>query len=257
MQANAIAHHTKTPSTAATTYESQFEHVRTFCQTINHTNHKAVQEKTRQKALQTEFEQANGRGQNRRGEGHGHGRGHGNRWGVNPGHGRQPEGRGGRTGGQYHNWIPHVQFDQLDNESYARLIRDHVAHGKLAANNTETTPATVMSTTVSPLTQVQVPNQANTETPSVITGIPSSPALSTHPHSTSMAIITPSPPIRGATTAASMDSGPNTMLHQLMSNASARSANSTGTHHQSRRDNHLSYRIPAHRISNGVYRGHR
>ena len=58
MQANAIAHHTGTPSAAATTYESHLEHVQTFCQMINHTNHKAVQEKTRCKALQAEFERA-------------------------------------------------------------------------------------------------------------------------------------------------------------------------------------------------------
>ena len=80
---------------------------------------------------------------------------------------------------------------------------------------------TVTSTTVAPITKVQVPSQAHTETPSVITGVLSSPTLSTHPRSTSMAIITPSPLIRGATTATSMDSGPNTLLHQLMSNASA------------------------------------
>ena len=58
MQANAIAHHTGTPSAAATTYESHLEHVRTFCQMIDHTNCKAVQEKTRRKALQAEFERA-------------------------------------------------------------------------------------------------------------------------------------------------------------------------------------------------------
>ena len=41
-----------------------------------------------------------------------------------------------------------------------------------------------------------------------------------------MAMVTPSPPLHGSTTAASMDNGPNTLLCQLMSNASARSANS-------------------------------
>ena len=56
MQADAIAQHTGTPSTAATTYESHLEHVRTFCQMIDHTNRKAVQEKTRRKVLQAEFE---------------------------------------------------------------------------------------------------------------------------------------------------------------------------------------------------------
>ena len=58
-----------------------------------------------------------------------------------------------------------------------------------------------------------------------------------------MAIITPSPAIHGTTTAATMDSGPNTLLCQLMSNASARSANSIGSHHQSRHAHHLSYQI--------------
>ena len=127
----------------------------------------------------------------------------------------------------------------MDTESYARLIRDHVAHGKLAADNTETTPMTVTSTAVAPVTQVQVPSQANIETPSVIMGVPSSPAPSTHPRSPLMAIIT----LSGATTAASMASGPNTLMHQLMSNASTRSANTTGPQHQTRHANHLSYRI--------------
>ena len=101
----------------------------------------------------------------------------------------------------------------------------------------------VTSTAVAPVTQVQVPSQANIGIPSVIMGVPSSPTPSTHPRSTSIAIITPSPPIRGATTAASMASGPNTLLRQLMPNASARSANATGPHHQTRCANHLSYRI--------------
>ena len=109
MQADAIARHTSTPSTAATTDESHLEHVQTFCQTIDHTNCKAVQEKTRYKALQAEFEQANGHGQSGRGEGHGCA--HGVRWGRNPACGRQSERQGGRTGGQYHNWIPCEQFD--------------------------------------------------------------------------------------------------------------------------------------------------
>ena len=56
MQADAITRYTGTPSTAGTTYESHLEHVHTFCQMINHTSHEAVQEKTRRKALQAEFE---------------------------------------------------------------------------------------------------------------------------------------------------------------------------------------------------------
>ena len=160
MQADAIARHTGTPSAAATTYESHLEHVRTFCQTIDH-----IKEKTRRKALQAEFERGNGRGWNGRGEGRGHGRGHGDGRGVTPGRGRRSEGRGGPTSGRCHNWIPHEQFDQLDNESHARLIWDRVARGELAANNTESTTATVTPTSVGPVNQVQVPSLANTETP--------------------------------------------------------------------------------------------
>ena len=40
MQADAIARHTGTPSTAVTTYESHLEHVQTFCQMIDYTNRK-------------------------------------------------------------------------------------------------------------------------------------------------------------------------------------------------------------------------
>ena len=61
IQADAITRHTRTPTAAATTYESHSEHMRTFCQTIDHTNCNIVQERTRRKALQAEFERANGR----------------------------------------------------------------------------------------------------------------------------------------------------------------------------------------------------
>ena len=120
-----------------------------------------------------------------------------------------------------------------------------MARGELAANNTESTMATVTPTSVGPVNQVQVPSIANTETPSIITGVTSisSAAPSAHPRSTSMGIITPSPVIHRTTTAATMDSGPNTLLHQLMLNASAWSANSIGSHNQSRCAHHLSYRI--------------
>ena len=113
--------------------------------------------------------------------------------------------------------------------------------------------ATVTPTSVGPISQVQVPSLANTETLSIITGVASasSPAPSARPCSTSMAIITPSPAIHGTTTAASMDSGPNILLHQLMSNASAWSANSIGSHHQSRHAHHLSYRIKTQELQMG------
>ena len=57
-----------------------------------------------------------------------------------------------------------------------------------------------------------------------------------------MAIVTPHPPIRGSTTSTQMDSGPNTLLRQLMSNASARTNPSSASNLQARRMNYI-YRI--------------
>ena len=42
MQADSIAKHLGTASVASVSYESYIETIRTFCQTIDHTNHKAV-----------------------------------------------------------------------------------------------------------------------------------------------------------------------------------------------------------------------
>ena len=136
MQADSIAQHLGTTLATIVTYESFVEILRTFCQTIDHANHKAIQEKSRRKALQAEFEQSGRRGQgnctNPRS-----GRGEGRGW--NPGRGRSSSsssGRGnGRTGGRYHNWIPRDQFDNWDDAGYEQLIRDRVARGELQANN--------------------------------------------------------------------------------------------------------------------------
>ena len=54
MQADSIAKHLSTASVTSISYESYVETICTFCQTIDHTNHKAVQEKSQCKALQAE-----------------------------------------------------------------------------------------------------------------------------------------------------------------------------------------------------------
>ena len=79
MQADSIAKHLCTASVTSLSYESYVETICTFCQTIDHTNHKAVQEKSRRKALQAEFN----RGRN------------GNQGGQSGGRDRN-SGRGGR-----------------------------------------------------------------------------------------------------------------------------------------------------------------
>ena len=57
-----------------------------------------------------------------------------------------------------------------------------------------------------------------------------------------MAIVTPSPPICGSTMSTQMDSAPNTLLRQLMSNASARTNPSSASTFQVHRMNYI-YRI--------------
>ena len=236
MQADSIASHLGTASATTTTYEHYVEIVRTFCQTIDHANRKATQDKNRRKALQAEFQQGQGRGRSAR-TGRTSGRGDDRARGTstNSGRGRQSgrtSGRGsGRGGGRYHNWIPRDQFDSLDDEGYNRLIRDRISRGELQSNTTDTDthPGSQGNTVVTPITQLQVPtSHTTTDAPSVLTGAPSTAPTTTPgaPRSSNMAMITPSPPLRGSTTSPSMDSGPNTLLRQLMSNASARSSNS-------------------------------
>ena len=113
MQADSIAKHLCTASVTSLSYEAYVETIRAFCQTIDHTNHKAVQEKSHRKALQAKFN--GGCNGNRGGRTGGGGRNSGR------GGGRQPNqtGRGCR---KYHNWIPKEQFDNLDEEGYQHFI---------------------------------------------------------------------------------------------------------------------------------------
>ena len=247
MQADSIANHLGTTSATATSYESYVETIRTFCQTIDHVNRKAVHEKSRREALQTEYQQSGSGSGSRRGRGRGRDdKDDGRTGGRNSGRGRQ--GGRGRSGGRYHNWIPKEQFDCLDQAGYQQLIRDRVARGEVQANNTKTAslpPAastTVdISTPISPALSVHIPP---TDNPSVLTGslTTSSPNPHNNAHSVSMAIVTPHPPIHGSTTSTQMDSGTNTLLRQLMSNASARTNPSSASNLQARRMNYI-YRI--------------
>ena len=105
-----------------------------------------------------------------------------------------------------------------------------------------------------PVSQVQVPANSAQDTPSVITGT-APPGTRTPAHTTSMAMVTPSPSVPGTTTSTHMDSGPNTLLRQLMSNASAQSSrvpnhdgqsvttSFQGQQYQVRRITHITYRV--------------
>ena len=91
MQADSIASHLGTASVTMTTYEHCIKIIHTFCQTINHANRKAAQDKSRRKALQAEFQQGQGHGRSGRSDhrtsGRSDGRGRGGTTG--PGRGRQ------------------------------------------------------------------------------------------------------------------------------------------------------------------------
>ena len=118
------------------------------------------------------------------------------------------------------------------------MIRDRISRGEIQANTSSTNPAHTatptnpspgpsLSNPAAPPTQIQVSGASIApETPSVLTGaVPS--VVPPTARSASMAIVTPSRGSHGSTTATQMDSGPNTLLHQLMSNASARFPAST------------------------------
>ena len=133
MQDDSIASHLGTTSATTTTYEHYVEIIRMFCQTLDHANWMAAQDKSRRKALQAEFQQGQGCSRSARS-----GRNNGRcddrgRGGTSvTGHGRQSGRTRGRTtgrttgrgGGRYHNWMPWDQFDSLDDEGYNRLIRE-------------------------------------------------------------------------------------------------------------------------------------
>ena len=255
MQADSIANHLGTTSATATSYESYVETICTFCQTIDHANHKSVHEKNRRKALQTEYQQS--------GRGHGRGRGRdekedGRTGGRNSGRGRQ--GGHGHSGGRYHNWIPKEQFDRLDQAGYQQLMHDRVAQGEVQANTIETAslssiaPTTVeLPTPAPPVLSAHIPH---TDNPSVLTGSPtmSSPNPHNNARSASMAIVTPRSPTHGSTTSTQMDSGPHTLLRQLMSNASGWTNPSAASNLQGCRMNYIYHithqeRVPGYTTS--------
>ena len=221
MQVDSIASHLGTISGTVISYETHVEIVHTFCQTIDHSNCKALEETNHHKALKVE--QTGGQGGARgcgcgSSDGQGRSPGRGTLSGRNPGH----------TGGHYHNWVPKEEYSKMDQESYSCLICDRIAHGEYESNNTSSQSTVATSTTLAaPITQVQLsttPTNVIPDAPSILSNTPCSVRSNLASQPGSMAMITPSPPLRGSPTSTHMDSGPNTLLQQLMSNASAHSS---------------------------------
>ena len=131
----------------------------------------------------------------------------------------------------------------MDQASYDQLVQDRVSHGELQphAVNMQTTTTNLNATPAS-----RVPH-AVTTTPTAPSDSPS--ATTTPTHQVNTAQIMPSP---GGPTSTHMDSGPPSLLHQMLSNASTRSQqlnadgtiNATYDGHQYniQRINHTSYR---------------
>ena len=221
LQAMSIANHLGTMSAMVVSYESQIETVCIFCQTIDYTNCKAVQEKNYHKSLQADFQKTEV---------------------TKPmevdvlipaaimkamvmpkvmvGDPLVMDALHDSTiiGCLVNNLITSVMRNIK--HSY---ICERVSRGKLQAHNADTDATTP---TVPPMgSSVSIPH-AHALTPSTpdasstVTGIPTYPTPSVPPRSASMALVSPSPPLGGTTTSPQMDTGPNTLLRQLMSNAS-------------------------------------
>ena len=129
--------------------------------------------------------------------------------------------------------MPCKHFDNLSHEEYQTFICDRVLQGKLQANNADMSVplALPVGSSVS-IPKVQVPTPSTPDASSTVTGLPTYPASTILPHSilmALMALVTPSPPLHGTTTSTQMDSGPNTLLQQLMLNASAHTPNTHGS----------------------------
>ena len=117
------------------------------------------------------------------------------------------------------------------------MIRDHINRGEIQANNSDTSPAPSTAPTAAanpahvPPSQIQISGATVApDTQSVLTGALPSVAPPTS-WSVSMAMVTPSRNPHGSITATQMESGPNTLLRQLISNASARFTTPTTSSH--------------------------
>ena len=110
----------------------------------------------------------------------------------------------------------------MDQASYDQLVQDHISHGELQphALNMQTTTTNPNATPAS-----HVPH-AVTTTPTAHSDSPS--AIMTPTHQVNTAQIMPSP---GRPISTHTDSGPPTLLHQMLMNASTRSqkVNANGT----------------------------
>ena len=107
-----------------------------------------------------------------------------------------------------------------------------------------------MTGILSSIPPAHAPNPSSPDASSTVTGVPTYPTPTAPSCSVLMASVTPNPSLTGTTTSSSMDMGPHTLPHQLMSNASACTASTHGptccdtTAPQPQRHlNHVSYRI--------------
>ena len=140
-------------------------------------------------------------------QGHGSGRGRGRGRG---GRDRGP-GRSGGRGRYCHNYLPDDQYWNLDQSSYDKMVHDRISRGEIQSNNVDTQALPTNSSTPSSV----VPPAVTTTTPVVPDALS---ALTTPTHQVHTAHVTPS---TAGSTSTQMDSGPPTLLRQMLSSACA------------------------------------
>ena len=135
------------------------------------------------------------------------------------------------------------------------MLQERAARGELSLNNTDTQPQSTSSqptnANVGPTTPQTVPSTVSATTPVDAASQVSAPSrqanmLQISPHS---AAVTPSPP---GPTSSHMDSGPSTLLRQMMSTASARSQPASGD--SSVTTSFARHQFNIRRVNNTVYR---
>ena len=143
------------------------------------------------------------------GHGSGHGRGRGR--GRSRGGRVRGLGRSGGHGRYCHNYLPDDQYWNLDQSSYDKLVHDRISRGEIQSHNVDTQALPPNSSTPSSV----VPPAVTTTTP-VVPDAPS--ALNTPTRQVHTAHVTPS---TAGSTSTQMDSGPPTLLRQMLSSACA------------------------------------
>ena len=207
--------------TTALTYEVHYTQIRDFCITLDGRNKETAELKHARSIMKAEIKRSMNLSHadpvtapSTEEPGRGHGRGRGRGRGCGRGCGGRDRGRGQSSGhGCYHNYLPDDQYWNLDQSSYDKLVHNRISCSEIQSNNVDSQVVPPNSSTPSSV----VPPAITTMNPVVPDALS---ALTTPTRQVHTTHVTPS---TGGSTYTHMDSGPPTLLCQMMSSASARS----------------------------------